>query len=306
MYDVFIIGGGPAGMTAAIYAARANLKVAMIERNAPGGQMINTYEIENYTGFTTISGPDLSMNMFNQTQAVGVEYLFGDVLEVKDDGTKKVIITSDEKYEAKTVIIATGTIYRKLNIPGEQELSGRGISWCAVCDGAFFRDQDVVVIGGGNAAVEESMYLVGLVKSVTIIHRRDELRADKHAQGKIFANKKVKVEWNSIPVSFNGAQNGVLDSVTVQNVKTGDFKNIAAKGAFIYIGSDPVSSMVRNLGVTDNSGYVITNELMETSVPGVFAAGDVREKNLRQIVTATGDGAIAANSAIKYIENLDC
>lgn len=302
IYDVAIIGAGPAGLTAAIYAARASLSVVMIERGAPGGQMVNTFEIENYTGFEKISGPDLSMKMFEHAQAAGAEYAYGNVenVTVAEDGTK-VIDCGDHQVHARTIIIATGTKHRLLNIPGEQQLSGRGISWCAVCDGAFFRGKKVAVIGGGDSAVEEAIYLAGLVEKVTVIHRRDELRAQKVLQNRAFNDEKIEFVWDSVVESFE-EENGKLGGVKIKNIKTGDISTVEAAGAFIYIGLDPITDMVKGLGVTDEAGYVIVDHSMATNVPGVFAAGDVISKELRQVVTAVNDGAIAAQAAFKYIE----
>lgn len=302
IYDLAIIGAGPAGMTAAIYGARASLSVVMIERGAPGGQMVNTFEIENYTGFEKISGPDLSMKMFEHAQAAGAEYSYGNVesVTVAEDGTK-IIDCGDHKVHAKTIIVATGTKHRLLNVPGESKLSGRGISWCAVCDGAFFRGKKVVVIGGGDSAVEEAIYLAGLVEKVTVIHRRDELRAQKVLQERAFADGKIEFVWDSVVESFEEA-NGKLGAVKVKNVKTDEVSDIEADGAFIYIGLDPITDMIKELEVTDEAGYVKVDHAMMTPVPGVFAAGDVISKELRQVVTAVNDGAIAAQSAFKYIE----
>ena len=302
IYDVAIIGAGPAGMTAAIYAARASLSVVMIERGAPGGQMVNTFEIENYTGFEKISGPELSMKMFEHAQAAGAEYAYGNVenVTVTEDGIK-MIDCGDHKVYAKTLIVATGTKHRLLNVPGESELSGRGISWCAVCDGAFFRGKKVAVIGGGDSAIEEAIYLAGLVEKVTVIHRRDELRAQKVLQQRAFEDDKIEFVWDSVVESFN-EENGKLGSVKVKNVKTGEVSNVEADGAFIYIGLDPITDMIKELEITDKSGYVTVDHSMMTPVPGIFAAGDVISKELRQVVTAVNDGAIAAQSAFKYIE----
>lgn len=302
VYDLAIIGAGPAGMTAAIYAARASLSVVMIERGAPGGQMVNTFEIENYTGFETITGPELSMKMFEHAQAAGAEYAYGNVenVVIAEDGTK-VIDCGDHQIHAKTIIIATGTKHRLLNVPGESELSGRGISWCAVCDGAFFRGKKVVVIGGGDSAVEEAIYLAGLVEKVTIVHRRDELRAQKILQKRAFADEKIEFVWDSVVESFE-EENGKLGAVKIKNTKTGEISEIEADGAFIYIGLDPITDMIKELGVTDDAGYVKVDHAMMTPVEGVFAAGDVISKELRQVVTAVNDGAIAAQSAFKYIE----
>lgn len=302
VYDVAIIGAGPAGLTAAIYAARASLSVVMIERGAPGGQMVNTFEIENYTGFEKISGPDLSMKMFEHAQAAGAEYAYGNVekVTIAEDGTK-LIDCGDHEVQAKTIIIATGTKHRLLNVPGEQQLSGRGISWCAVCDGAFFKGKKVAVIGGGDSAVEEAIYLAGLVEKVTVIHRRDELRAQKVLQTRAFNDEKIEFVWDSVVESFE-EENGKLGGVKVKNVKTGEISTVEAEGAFIYIGLDPITDMVKDLGITDEAGYINVDHSMATNLPGVFAAGDVTNKELRQVVTAVNDGAIAAQAAFKYIE----
>lgn len=304
-YDLVIVGAGPAGMTASIYASRAGLKVIMLEKGAPGGQMINTAEIDNYTGFETILGPELSMKMFEHTQKHGVEYAYGDVTHMTEDGKYKLVHTeSGDVYKAKAVIIATGAKNKRLGVEGEEELAGRGISWCAVCDGAFFRNQEVVVVGGGNSAVEEALYLAGIVDKVTIIHRRQGFRADQVAVDRVKAHPKIEFELDAVVERFNGVD-GKLASVTVKNVVTGETKDIPAKGAFIYIGLLPVSDMVKGYVELDETGYIKVNDLMETSVPGVFAAGDVIVKDLRQIVTAANDGAIAAQSAYKYIEAFD-
>ena len=302
VYDVAIIGAGPAGLTAAIYAARASLSVVMIERGAPGGQMVNTFEIENYTGFEKISGPDLSMKMFEHAQAAGAEYAYGNVekVTIAEDGTK-LIDCGDHEVQAKTIIIATGTKHRLLNVPGEQQLSGRGISWCAVCDGAFFKGKKVAVIGGGDSAVEEAIYLAGLVEKVTVIHRRDELRAQKVLQTRAFNDEKIEFVWDSVVESFE-EENGKLGGIKVKNVKTGEISTVEAEGAFIYIGLDPITDMVKDLGITDEAGYINVDHSMATNLPGVFAAGDVTNKELRQVVTAVNDGAIAAQAAFKYIE----
>lgn len=302
IYDVAIIGAGPSGLTAAIYAARASLSVVMIERGAPGGQMVNTFEIENYTGFEKISGPDLSMKMFEHAQAAGAEYAYGYVenVSINEDGLK-VINCGDCTFTARTVIVATGTKHRLLGVPGEKELSGRGISWCAVCDGAFFKGKNVAVIGGGDSAVEEAIYLAGLAKKVTVIHRRDELRAAKILQKRAFSDEKIDFVWNSTVEAFEEA-NGKLAGVTVKNVISGENSLVEADGAFIYIGLDPITEIVKDLNITDESGYIVVDHAMMTSIPGVFAAGDVINKELRQVVTAVNDGAIAAQSAFKYIE----
>lgn len=304
IYDLLIIGAGPAGMTAAVYGARAGASVLMLEKGAPGGQMVNTYEVENYTGFKKISGPDLSMKMFDHTKKLGAKYAYGDVDSITLDGDYKIVNTSTNTYKAKTIIIATGSVTRKLNVPGERDLAGRGISWCAICDGAFYKNKDVVVIGGGNSALEEALYLAGICNKVTIIHRRDEFRAEKIAEERAIDNEKINFHLDSTIESFN-EKDGILESVTVKNVKTDKITKINADGAFIYIGHDPVTNIFKDLIKLNKSGYIITNENMETNIKGIYAAGDVREKELRQIITATNDGAIAAQFAVKYAETFN-
>ncbi|MCF1633942.1 thioredoxin-disulfide reductase [Streptococcus gallolyticus] len=303
MYDTLIIGSGPAGMTAGLYAARSNLKVGIIEQGAPGGQMNNTSEIENYPGYDHISGPELSMNMHAPLEKFGVENIYGIVKSIEDAGDVKRVITEDGSYEAKTIILATGAKYRTLDVPGEEEYTSRGVSYCAVCDGAFFRNQDLLVVGGGDSAVEEAVYLTQFAKSVTIIHRRDELRAQKILQDRAFANDKINFIWDSVVKEIKGTDIKV-SGVTVENVKTGELSEHEFGGIFIYVGVNPVTSMVADLGITDETGWVITDERMMTPKAGIFAIGDVRQKELRQIATAVGDGAIAGQGVYQYIENM--
>ena len=304
IYDVIIAGAGPAGMTAAVYTSRANLSTVMIERGIPGGQMANTQDVENYPGFDLILGPDLSNKMFEHAKKFGAEYAYGDIKEIVDEGDLKIVKTSNGEYKALSVIVATGAEYRKLGIPGEQELTGRGVSYCAVCDGAFFRDRELVVVGGGDSAVEEAIFLTRFATKVTIIHRRDELRAQKIIQQRAFANEKIEFLWNHVVNSIN-EKDGKVGSVTIEHVQTGEKQEFATDGAFIYIGMLPLNESVKNLGITNEDGYIVTDEQMATKLSGVFAAGDVREKTLRQIVTATGDGSIAAQSAQNYLETLE-
>lgn len=303
MYDTLIIGSGPAGMTAGLYAARSNLKVGIIEQGAPGGQMNNTSEIENYPGYDHISGPELSMNMHAPLEKFGVENIYGIVKSIEDAGDVKRVITEDASYEAKTIILATGAKYRTLDVPGEEEYTSRGVSYCAVCDGAFFRNQDLLVVGGGDSAVEEAVYLTQFAKSVTIIHRRDELRAQKILQDRAFANDKINFIWDSVVKEIKGTDIKV-SGVTVENVKNGELSEYKFGGIFIYVGVNPVTSMVADLGITDEAGWVITDERMMTPKAGIFAIGDVRQKELRQIATAVGDGAIAGQGVYQYIENM--
>ena len=300
MYDTIIIGAGPAGMTAALYAARSNLKVALLERGIPGGQMNNTADIENYPGYANISGPELAEKMFEPLENLGVEHLFGLVEKIEDRGDFKEIITEDERFEAKTVIIASGANHRHLGVPGEEDYNSRGVSYCAVCDGAFFRDEDLLVVGGGDSAVEEAIFLTRFAKSVTIVHRRDELRAQKVLQDRAFANEKIRFVWDSVVESIHGDERKVT-GVTFKNVKTGELSQAEFGGIFIYVGLDPVSEFAADLCITDEAGWILTDHQMKTSVAGIYAVGDVRQKDLRQITTAVGDGATASQEAYKYL-----
>lgn len=299
MYDTIIIGAGPAGMTAALYAARSNLKVALIEGGLPGGQMNNTSDIENYPGYANISGPELAEKMFEPLENLGVEHLYGFVETIENHGDVKKVITDDQEFETRTVIVATGSKHRLLGVPGEEELNSRGVSYCAVCDGAFFRDQDLLVVGGGDSAVEEAIFLTQFAKSVTIVHRRDELRAQKVLQDRAFANEKINFIWDSVVKEIKGENR--VESVVIENVKTNQVTEHAFGGVFIYVGLDPVSEFTKDLQIQDESGWIVTDDHMKTSVAGVFAVGDVRQKDLRQVTTAVGDGAIAGQEAYKYI-----
>jgi len=303
IYDVIIAGAGPAGMTAAVYTSRANMSTLMLERGIPGGQMANTEEIENYPGFGSILGPDLSTKMFEHAQQFGAEYAYGEIKEIRDEEPYKRVITGDKEYLTKSVIVATGAEHRLLGAPGEKELSGRGVSYCAVCDGAFFRNKELVVVGGGDSAVEEAVFLTRFASKVTIVHRRDQFRAQKILQKRAFENEKIEVIWDSAVKEIRGE--GKVQSVLLENTKTGEQSELSTDGVFIYVGMDPLTESVRPLGITNDAGYVLTDEKMYTKVKGVFAAGDVREKLLRQVVTATGDGSIAAQSAQHFVEALD-
>ncbi|MBA2175627.1 thioredoxin-disulfide reductase [Halobacillus locisalis] len=303
IYDVIIAGAGPAGMTAAVYTSRANLDTLMLERGVPGGQMANTEDVENYPGYESILGPDLSNKMFEHAKKFGAEYAYGDIKEVIDGKEYKTVKAGNKEYKARAVIVTTGAQYKELGVPGEKELGGRGVSYCAVCDGAFFRDKELVVVGGGDSAVEEGVYLTRFASKVTIVHRRDELRAQKILQDRAFDNDKIDFIWDTVVKTIND-KDGKVGSVTLHNKKTDEEYDFETNGAFIYIGMIPLSTPFVSLGITNEQGYIETDENMETKVPGVFAAGDIREKELRQIVTATGDGSIAAQSAQHYIENL--
>ncbi|MEB2301292.1 thioredoxin-disulfide reductase [Lysinibacillus xylanilyticus] len=303
IYDVVIIGAGPAGMTAAVYTSRANLSTLMIERGIPGGQMANTEEVENYPGFDTILGPELSTKMFEHAKKFGAEYAYGDVTEIIDGEEYKTIKSGAKEYKTRAIIVSTGAEYKKMGVPGEKELGGRGVSYCAVCDGAFFKQKNLVVVGGGDSAVEEGVYLTRFADKVTIVHRRDKLRAQKILQDRAFANEKIDFIWNATVKEINEAD-GKVGSVTLQSTVDGTESDFATNGVFIYIGMLPLTKPFESLGILNDAGYILTNDNMETTVPGIFAAGDVREKSLRQIVTATGDGSIAAQAVQHYVEEL--
>ncbi|WP_269799231.1 thioredoxin-disulfide reductase [Bacillus xiapuensis] len=303
IYDVIIIGAGPAGMTAAVYTSRADLSTLMIERGVPGGQMANTEEVENYPGYDHILGPELSTKMFDHAKKFGAEYAYGDIKEIVDGKEYKTVKAGSKEFKARSIIIATGAEYKKIGVPGEKELGGRGVSYCAVCDGAFFKGKELVVVGGGDSAVEEGTYLTRFAKKVTIVHRRDELRAQKILQDRAFKNEKIDFIWNHTVKEIN-EKDGKVGSVTLVSTENGEEREFATDGVFIYIGMVPLTKPFESLGITNESGYIVTNDQMETKIPGIYAAGDVREKTLRQIVTATGDGSIAAQSAQHYVEEL--
>ncbi len=304
MYDVIIIGAGPGGMTAALYASRADLSVLVIERGAPGGQLMNTSEVENYPGFASITGPDLAMQMYENSGNFGATHTYGNVTDVQVEGDIRKVYCDDEVYEAKTVIIASGSDHRKVGIPGEEEFSGRGVSYCAVCDGAFFKDRHLYVIGGGDSAVEEGIYLTQFASKVTIVHRRDQLRAQKIIQDRAFKNEKIDFIWDTVPVEFKG-DDRKMTGIVLKNNKTDEIQTVEADGVFVYVGLDPLSEPFKGLGITNDEGWITTNAHMETSVPGVYAIGDVRDTVLRQIATAVGDGSIAGQEVYKYITSLE-
>lgn len=302
-YDVIVIGAGPGGMTAALYASRANLSVLMLDRGIYGGQMNNTAAIENYPGFKSILGPDLSKEMYESSTQFGAEYTYGTVDKIEDNGVVKTVTTDMETYETKAIIIATGSEYKKLGTAGEEEYSGRGVSYCAVCDGAFFKNKHVIVVGGGDSAIEEGIYLTQLADKVTVVHRRDQLRAQKIIQDRAFANDKMDFIWNSNVEEIQGDEQKV-NGVKIKNNQTGAETQLDASGVFIYVGVLPMTDQFTNLGILDDQGWVETNDQMETKVPGIFAIGDVRDKKLRQITTAVGDGGIAGQGVFNYIESL--
>lgn len=303
-YDVIVIGAGPGGLTAALYASRANLSVLILDRGLYGGQMNNTDAIDNYPGFSEVKGPELGEKMYNSTMKFGAEFEYGDVQSVTLEGNEKIVKTDTAEYSTQALIIATGADHRHLNVPGEEEYSGKGVSYCAVCDAAFFKNEDIAVIGGGDSAIEEGIYLAQSAKSVTVIHRRDQLRAQPTLQKRAFANDKIHFIWNGITESIDGDGNHVT-GVTYRDKVSGEEKKLATHGVFIYVGVIPQTAPFKDLGVTDENGWIPTDEHMRTKVAGIFALGDVRAKDLRQIANAVGDGSIAGQEAYNYLQSLN-
>ncbi len=303
-YDVIIIGAGPGGLTAALYASRANLSVLMLDRGLYGGQMNNTDAIDNYPGFSEIKGPELGEKMYNSIMKFGAKFEYGDVQTVTIDEDQKIVKTDTGEYSAPALIIATGADHRHLGVPGEDEYSGKGVSYCAVCDAAFFKDEDIAVIGGGDSAIEEGIYLAQSAKSVTVIHRRDQLRAQPTLQKRAFANSKMHFIWNGLTESIDGDGKKVT-GVTYKDKETGEEKHLQTRGVFIYVGVIPQTAPFKDLGITDEKGWIPTDEHMRTKVDGIFALGDVRAKDLRQIANAVGDGSIAGQEAYNYLQDLN-
>lgn len=300
-YDVVILGGGAAGLSAGLYSTRAMLSTLVLESVGYGGQVLVTDVIENYPGFPEgVKGPELSVLMEEQTRKFGAIMKFEEVIGIEQiEDPIKLIHTSEATYEARTIIIATGGSHRKLQVPGEDEFSGKGVSYCAVCDGNFFRNEKVVVVGGGDAALDEGTYLSGIVDQVTIIHRRDELRASKILQERAFANPKIDFIWSHIVEGFEG--NGILQSVKLRNLKTDEVFSVPTAGAFIYIGFDSNSGFLNGQVPVDEFGHIYANGQMETSLPGIFACGDIRVGSDKQLGGAVGDGITAALAAYRYL-----
>jgi thioredoxin reductase (NADPH) len=298
--DLVIIGGGPAGLTAGIYAARAALDAVLLERGVPGGRAVSTEFVENYPGFSEgVGGPELMSQMESQARRFGLEVDSANVEKLIPDEAGFLIGSDDGDIQARAVIIATGMQARALGVKGEAEFLGRGVSFCATCDGAFFRDKEVAVIGGGDAAVEEAMFLTRFASKVYLIHRRDELRATKVVQRRAFQNPKIEFIWNSTVAEIRGST--TIEAVVIEDVRNGETRLLPVGGVFMYIGNKPNSELVSGLVEVDEKGYIITDENMRTSRPGIYAAGDIRRKLLRQVVTAVADGAIAAMAAESYL-----
>lgn len=304
LYDVIIIGSGPAGLAAAIYAKRAELKVAVIEKAyVSGGQIINTYEVDNYPGIPGISGFELGSRFREHCDKMNIEFVIGEVAGFSLEGNTKIVTLDDNtKYEAKAVVIATGGVPRHLNVEGEEKLSGMGVSYCATCDGAFFKDKEVAVVGGGDVAIEDAVFLARMCKKVYVIHRRDQFRASKSLITKLLSMDNVSILWDSVVEQIVGDDK--VEKIIVKNIKSENTSDLYISGIFIAVGYAPNSDLYRNLVKTDDYGYIEAGENCETNVPGVFAAGDVRTKQLRQVITAASDGANAITAVERYLNNL--
>jgi len=307
IFDAIIIGGGPAGLTAGIYLSRARMNTLLIEKALPGGQAILTEIIENYPGFPYgIAGPELMQKMEEQAVRFGLKIEYGEAVDVKIKEGKedkvKIVKINNQEYKTLTIILASGAEASKLGVLGEEELRGRGVSYCATCDAPFFKDQKIVVIGGGDTAIEEALYLTKFAQEVTVIHRRDRLRATKILQERVFSNKKMNFAWDSVVTKILGKEK--VEGVLIQNKKTGEEKEIPCKGVFVFVGNIPNSKFLNEIIRLDKKGYIFTDDNMMTSQEGIYACGDIRKKLLRQVVTACGEGAAAAFAAQKYIEEL--
>ncbi len=300
IYDIAIIGAGPAGLSAAIYGQRAGLNTITFEANVHGGQIINTPEVENYPALGKVSGVEYAMGIYDQAVGFGAVVEYKAVVDAQLEGDIKVLKCADgSEYQAKTVIIATGVIRRKLEIPGEDRFLGAGVSYCATCDGLFFKNKTAVVVGGGNTALEDAVYLASICEKVYLIHRRDEFRGSKHEVEKVLSNPKIEILYDTIPLAIEGT--GAVERLVVKNVKTEEEKTLYTSAVFVAVGLIPQNDMFEGK-VKMDSGYIAAGESCETDVPGVFVAGDTRTKTLRQLVTATADGAVAATAAANYID----
>lgn len=300
MYDVIIIGSGPAGLTAAIYGQRAKLNVLMIEKQPmSGGQILNTYEVDNYPGLPGIGGFDLGTKLRAHADALGMQVVTGDVVSVDFSGKVKQVVTGDGTFESRTVIIATGAQYRKLGVPGEDTLRGMGVSYCATCDGAFFRGKETAVIGGGDVALEDALFLARACSKVYLIHRRDEFRGAKVLQERVFQTPNIEVIWDTVAESINGSEK--VESLLLYNRKKEEHTTLMVSGVFIAVGIQPNSELFRDQVAMDEGAYLIAGEECKTDCDGIFAAGDVRTKQLRQVITAASDGANAITSVERYL-----
>ena len=303
MFDLIIIGAGPAGLSSAIYAGRAGLDCLILESTMYGGQITSTPEVENYPSVKKIAGWELADNLYQQAMSFGAQFSFETVKSIVDDGALKTVITNENAYIAKTVIIANGAKRKHLNIEGEDEFSGKGVSYCAYCDGSFFKDKTVCVCGGGNTALEDALYLSNLCSKVYLIHRRNEYRAQKHLVDLIQKTEKIVPVLSYVPVKITGSN--TVESIVLKQVESGEEKTLNTDAVFVCIGLFPENTAFSDIIDLDEHGYIISNENCKTSCPGIFAAGDTRTKELRQIVTAASDGAIAATAALSYINQME-
>lgn len=300
MYDVIIVGSGPAGLSAAIYGKRAGLKTLVLEKNPlSGGQILNTYEVDNYPGLPLISGMELGTKFRQHADDQGAEFVTAEVKEICDRGDSKLLVTDQGEYETKTVILAMGAAHRTLGVPGEKELAGMGVSYCATCDGAFFRNREVAVVGGGDVALEDALFLARACSKVYLIHRRDEFRGAKILQQKVLEQEKIKPVYDSVVTKICGQD--MVQAVEIYNKKKDTVDSLDVQGVFIAVGITPNTGMIKGLPKTDEGGYIVAGEDTATSIPGIFAAGDIRTKALRQVITATSDGANAITSVERYI-----
>ncbi len=300
-YDVIIIGGGPSGLTAGIYAGRANLKTLILEKEVIGGQIALTEKIEDYPGFPDgISAQELIKKFEEHAKKFGVEIIFEEAKEITLDGKYRIVKTPYNEYKSKTIIVATGARHKLLDVPGEKEFRGKGVSYCAICDGPFFKEKDIIVVGGGDTAILEAIYLTKFAKKVYIVHRRDKLRASPKYVERARENEKIEFLFENVIKEIYGKNK--VEGVILKNVKGGEEKNLPASAVFIFIGFIPNSEILKGFAEIDEDGGVLTNEKMETNTPGIYAIGDVRSKSLRQIVTGASDGATAAMAAYEYIE----